>query len=63
MLYLNSESRFTLQLVVNLMAGGFDNNWPKVMAATIVMIIPMLIFYVTMQKYFVEGIAMSGLKA
>lgn len=63
MLYLNSEIRFTLQLVVNLMAGGFDNNWPKVMAATIVMIIPMLIFYVTMQKYFVEGIAMSGLKA
>ena len=62
MLYLNSEDKYTLQLVLKLMAGSSESNWPKVMACCIVTMIPLLIMYFAAQKKFVEGITMTGLK-
>jgi len=62
MLYLNSEDKYTLQLVLKLMAGSSESNWPKVMACCIVTMVPLLIMYFAAQKKFVEGITMTGLK-
>ncbi len=62
MLYLNSEEKYTLQLVLKLMTGSSESNWPKVMACCIVTMIPLLILYFAAQKKFVEGIVMTGLK-
>ena len=63
MLYLNSEEKYTLQLVLKLMTGSSESNWPKVMACCIVTMIPLLVLYFAAQKKFVEGIVMTGLKA
>lgn len=62
MLYLNTESKYTLQLVLNLMTGSADSNMPKVMACCVVTMVPILILYFAAQKQFIEGIVMTGLK-
>lgn len=62
MLYLNTEDKYTLQLVLKLMAGSSESNWPKVMACCIVTMVPLLVIYFVAQKKFVEGITMTGLK-
>jgi multiple sugar transport system permease protein len=37
-------------------------NWPIVMAAAVVVMLPVLIIYIFAQRYFVQGIALSGVK-
>lgn len=62
MLYLDSEGKYTLQLVLKLMSGSAESNWPKIMACCIVTMMPLLILYFVAQRQFVEGIVMTGLK-
>ncbi|MBO4572332.1 MAG: carbohydrate ABC transporter permease [Clostridia bacterium] len=62
MLYLDSERKYTLQLVLKLMTGSAESNWPKIMAACVVAMIPMLVIYLVAQKQFIEGIVSTGLK-
>jgi multiple sugar transport system permease protein len=42
--------------------GGFATNWPPLMATVVLATIPILILYLFFQRYFVEGIAASGVK-
>ncbi|WP_204247402.1 hypothetical protein [Blautia sp. An81] len=37
-------------------------QWHQMMAAAVVVIIPMIILFLCAQKYFVQGIVTSGLK-
>ena len=37
-------------------------NWPPLMAVVVMSTIPILILYLFLQRYFVEGIAASGVK-
>lgn len=43
-------------------AGGFLTNWPPLMAVVVMATIPILVLYLFFQRYFVEGIASSGVK-
>ena len=42
--------------------GGMANNWPPLMATVVLATIPILILYLFFQRYFVEGVAASGVK-
>ena len=44
------------------LAGGFSTNWPPLMATVVMATIPVLVLYIFFQRYFVEGIAASGVK-
>ena len=44
------------------LAGGFSTNWPPLMATVVMATIPILVLYLFFQRYFVEGIAASGVK-
>ena len=63
LLYLaNLPELAPLQLALNLFQGGYGN--PAVLCASaLVALLPLLIIYCFLQKYFTQGIAMSGLKA
>ena len=37
-------------------------NWGKIMATSFVVVLPLILLFFMAQKYFVEGIATSGLK-
>jgi multiple sugar transport system permease protein len=61
-LYLHTEDQYTLQLVLNLLQGTYANYWPKIMAGAVVALAPTIILYLVAQRYFIEGIATSGMK-
>jgi multiple sugar transport system permease protein len=43
-------------------AGGFTTNYPPLMAVVVLATLPVLFLYIFFQRYFVEGIAASGVK-
>ena len=63
LLYLgNLPELAPLSLALSLFQGGYGN--PAVLCASaLVALLPLLVLYCFLQKYFTEGIAMSGLKA
>jgi multiple sugar transport system permease protein len=40
----------------------YQTNWPPLMAVVVVATVPILLIYVFFQRYFIEGIAASGVK-
>ena len=62
LLYLNSVRKFTVALgLTAYQAEGFT-HWEYLMAASTVAISPVLIVFLFFQRYFVEGLATTGLK-
>ena len=62
MIYLNTEDKFTISIGLTQFRGSLKADWTSIMAATCMSFAPGLIFYLIGQKYFVEGIVMTGLK-
>jgi multiple sugar transport system permease protein len=62
LIFLNSEEKFTIPLVVNYFKGAYASDWTSLMAATTMAALPMLIVFIVAQKQIVEGIALSGSK-
>lgn len=62
LIYLSTDSKKTLQLGLRLFNGQFSSEYQLIMAASIVSLIPVFILFVSLQKYFVEGLATSGMK-
>ncbi len=50
----------TLSAALAKMQGQFTSDYPAMMAAAVLAVVPMLVIYVIFQKQFVEGIATSG---
>lgn len=63
LIYVNSVKKYTLSLALRL---SLDSEsviqWNKVMAMSFLSLVPLIILFFAAQKYFVEGIATSGLK-
>lgn len=63
LLYVNSEPTMrTIQLLIASTQSSNNSPYPLMMAASIIGLIPTLLLYIVCQKYFVEGIAMTGMK-
>jgi multiple sugar transport system permease protein len=62
--FLTDQSHWTLPLGLALfrLSGGFGTNWPPLMATVVIATVPILILYIFFQRYFVEGVAASGVK-
>jgi len=62
--FLTERAHFTLPLGLASfkLAGGFGSDWPPLMAVVVVATIPIVLVYIFFQRYFVEGIAASGVK-
>lgn len=52
---LTNKALYTLPVGVNDLQGMFSANWRYIAAGSIISIIPIIIFFITMQKYFVSG--------
>lgn len=61
-LYLTDEKLYTLQIGLALFRSQSDIYWQYIMAASVVVMIPVVIIYAVFQDYFVEGAAVSGIK-
>jgi len=67
LIYLNSTEKMTAAVGLNLFrqmagdTGGFV-NFGQVMAASVTVLVPMIVLFLAAQRYFVTGIAMTGMK-
>jgi len=63
-IYLNSPEKQTLQLVIaNYNATyAIQTDYPLIMAASVIALLPMLIVFVAFQKQIIESVAISGVK-
>lgn len=61
-IYLSSTEHKTIQLGLRMFVSLYDAQYSLIMAASVVSIIPIAIVFLALQKYFVEGIATSGMK-
>jgi multiple sugar transport system permease protein len=64
LIILQDQDQYTLPVGLSQfrLAGGFSTNWPPLMATVVMATIPILALYLFFQRYFVEGIAASGVK-
>ncbi|MGG5303377.1 ABC transporter permease [Enterococcus pernyi] len=61
-IYLSSTENKTIQLGLKVFVGLYDTEYALIMAASVLSVLPVAIVFLAMQKYFVEGIASSGVK-
>lgn len=52
---LTKDSMYTLPVGINKLQGMFSANWRFIAAGSIISIIPIIIFFLAMQKYFISG--------
>ena len=64
LLYINTESLFPLALGLQSMRSSFQEAlvWPYLMAASTMIVAPIIIIFFLTQRTFVEGITLSGVK-
>lgn len=64
LIYLNSMENWTLAVGIGSLNANesFGSSWELVFTAGSVMTLPILLIYIFAQRYFVKGIAMTGLK-
>ncbi len=62
LLYLNSTPKFTLALGLNLFKGMFSVDFGPLMAVSFMMMLPPVILFAVAQRYFIQGIVVSGVK-
>ena len=61
LIYLKSDYQ-TLQIAVSVFSDRYSGDWPSILAANIVAIIPTILIYIFVQRYFIEGITAGGEK-
>ncbi|CQR57306.1 carbohydrate ABC transporter permease [Paenibacillus riograndensis] len=63
LVYLNSESKYTLALGLQQFKGMYAAEWHLMMAAATVVLAPAIVVFFIGQRYFIEGITLTGIKA
>jgi ABC-type glycerol-3-phosphate transport system permease component len=61
-IYLTDQSKLTLTVGLSTFRQQYSTLYHYLMAGTLLSIIPIFVLFVLLQKYFVRGIVMSGLK-
>ena len=61
-IYLHSPERFTLPIGLRAFQQQTGTEWDMLMAASLVVMLPVIALFFLLQRYFIQGMAMSGLK-
>ena len=62
LIYLSDESQYTLSLGLQQFLSQHGAEWSLLMAASTVMVMPIVILFFFTQKTFIQGIALTGIK-
>ena len=62
LLYLSSPEKLTVALGLSAFRGVMRSLWNLLMAASMAMTLPVIILFFFLQRYFIRGVVMSGLK-
>lgn len=59
---LTKQSMFTLPVGINHLQGVFSSNWRYIAAGSVISTVPILIFFLALQRYFISGQNQGALK-
>ncbi len=62
LIYLSDQLKGTLALGLALFVGQHQTEWGMLMAASVLMMLPMVLIFFFFQRYFIKGFVMSGIK-
>ncbi|MYV47325.1 carbohydrate ABC transporter permease [Streptomyces sp. SID2888] len=61
-IYLTDNELWTVQLGLRQFVGVYDSQYAMIMTGSVVSVLPILVVFLAGQRYFVQGIATSGMK-
>ena len=62
LIFINDQENWTLSMGLAKFQGTYVTQWNQMMAGALITMLPILVVYIFAQKYFVQGIVMSGIK-
>jgi multiple sugar transport system permease protein len=62
LIYINSEKLKTIQIGLRMFISQYSAEYSLIMAASLISLIPVLIIFLSLQRFFVEGVAATGIK-
>ena len=62
LIVLNSPDKFTIPLGLGFLNSQHSTDWTRLMAGSVVLLVPIVILFTIAQRYYVRGIALTGLK-
>ena len=62
LIFLASDKLYTLSLAASMLRSNLDPNWELLLALGALMVLPVLVLFFLLQRYFIQGITMSGIK-
>lgn len=62
LIFLTSDKKYTLAIGIQQIMSVNDPRWNVLMAAGVLMTVPVLVLFFLLQKYFIQGIAFTGIK-
>lgn len=62
LIFLNNQENWTLSMGLAKFQGTYVTQWNQMMAGALISMLSILVVYMFAQKYFVQGIVMSGIK-
>ncbi|MCT4782610.1 MULTISPECIES: carbohydrate ABC transporter permease [Exiguobacterium] len=60
LLYLNDETKYTLQLGLQVFKSEANTQWNLLMAGSLIVLLPVIVLFFIFQKYFIEGMDLSS---
>jgi multiple sugar transport system permease protein len=61
-IFLSSNERYTVPLIITMFKSAWTLMWNQMMAAATVALLPILVVYIFTQRFFVQGIVLTGIK-
>ncbi len=61
-IYLTSESLYPITRGLIVFEGVYGSNWPALAAAVLMLMIPMLLLYIILQRYIISGLTAGSVK-
>jgi ABC-type glycerol-3-phosphate transport system permease component len=62
LIFLSTTENFTLALGLRFFQGQYQVQWSLLMATSIVILLPTIVVFFVAQKYYIQGIVVTGIK-
>ncbi|WP_308639749.1 carbohydrate ABC transporter permease [Paenibacillus silvisoli] len=61
-IFLSTTDKYTVPLMLSTFKGLYVTDWTLMMSGSTIAVLPVLLVYLLLQRYIIEGIAMTGIK-
>lgn len=62
LIIMTKETMYTLPVALANLNGQYNTEWGLLMAGSVVVLVPVLLVFICLQRYFMRGIALTGMK-